>query len=174
MKQAKEARRTQGRIAASAVTPFLWFDHEAEAAAKFYVSLFAGSRITDVARNLEPGGGRPTASVVSFELGGQPFVALNGGPIYKLSPAFSIQVTCRSQRDVDTLWRRLSRGGEPGQCGWLVDRFGLSWQLIPERLGELLRDTRDGRGQRAMEAMMKMGKIDLRVLERAADGSSAE
>jgi predicted 3-demethylubiquinone-9 3-methyltransferase (glyoxalase superfamily) len=148
------------RVRVDGITPFLWFDDQAEEAARFYVATFAGSRITAV----RPGGPKGKPLAVEFELGGTPFVALNGGPTYRLSPAFSVFVQCRTQRDVDVLWTRLVRGGEPSQCGWLVDRFGLSWQVIPNRLGELLGDRDPARAQRAMEAMFKMQKIDVPTL----------
>jgi predicted 3-demethylubiquinone-9 3-methyltransferase (glyoxalase superfamily) len=155
------------RVRVESVTPFLWFDDQAEEAARFYVASFARSRITRV----RPGGPKGKALVVEFELGGTPFVALNGGPVYRLTPAFSIAVSCPTQREVDALWTRLVRGGEPSQCGWLVDRYGLSWQIVPRRLMELLGDPDPGRARRAFDAMLKMQRIVLRTIERAADGT---
>jgi predicted 3-demethylubiquinone-9 3-methyltransferase (glyoxalase superfamily) len=154
------------RVRVEALTPFLWFNDQAEDAARFYVATFAGSKIT--ARH--PGGPRGKPLVVEFQLGGTPFVALNGGPAYRLSPAFSIAVACRNQQQVDVLWGRLLRGGKASQCGWLVDRFGLSWQIVPTRMMQLLGDPDPERAQRAFRAMMKMVKIDLPTLERAARG----
>jgi predicted 3-demethylubiquinone-9 3-methyltransferase (glyoxalase superfamily) len=155
------------RVRVDSITPFLWFKDRAEEAARFYVASFAGSRITAV----RPGGPRGKALVVEFELGGTPFVALNGGPSYAPTPAFSIFVSCPTQREVDLLWTRLLRGGRPSRCGWLVDRYGLSWQVIPKRLPELLGDRDPERAGRALAAMMKMQKIDVRALERAATGT---
>jgi predicted 3-demethylubiquinone-9 3-methyltransferase (glyoxalase superfamily) len=154
------------RVRVESVTPFLWFDDQAEEAARFYVATFAGSRITEV----RPGGPRGKALGVEFELGGTPFIALNGGPVYPQTPAFSMFVSCSSQREVDVLWTRLVRGGQPSRCGWLVDRYGLSWQIIPKRLSELLGDPDPLRAGRALQAMMKMQKIVVRTLERAAEG----
>lgn len=162
-----KARRTNSaKVSVDGVTPFLWFDSEAEPAAKFYTSLFRNSRITDVGRS----GPKGPVMTVAFELSGQPFVALNGGPVYKLSPAFSVCVYCRGQREVDRLWKALVRGGEESRCGWLVDRFGLSWQIIPKRLPQLLSDPDPQRAQRALAAMMKMQKIDVAALEAAVAG----
>jgi predicted 3-demethylubiquinone-9 3-methyltransferase (glyoxalase superfamily) len=154
------------RVRVESITPFLWFDDQAEEAARFYVASFAGSRITGVT----PGGPKGKPLVVEFELGGTRFVALNGGPVYLPTPAFSIAVSCPSQREVDVLWTRLVRGGQPSRCGWLVDRFGLSWQILPKRLRELLSDPDPERAGRALKAMMRMQKIVVRTLERAAAG----
>lgn len=166
----KSPRTTGPKVSVNSVTPFLWFNHEAEEAAKFYASLIRGSKITHVTRIPSADGSGPgTAMVVEFELAGQPLVALNGGPTYRLTPAFSLSVSCRGQREVDFLWTQLSRGGQKSQCGWLVDRFGLSWQIVPVRLMELLSDPDPGRAQRAMGAMMKMTKIDVAKLELAAN-----
>ncbi|HEV2318046.1 MAG TPA: VOC family protein [Thermoplasmata archaeon] len=151
------------RVVVDSVTPFLWFDRDAQAAAKLYTSLIQNSRITEVSR-VRPGG---PVLTVAFELNGQRFLGLNGGPIYPHSPAFSIFVTCRGQREVDRLWTALTRGGEESRCGWLVDRFGLSWQIIPRRLLELLQDRDPRRARRATEAMMTMRKIDVPALEAA-------
>ena len=154
-----------------AITPCLWFDTEGEDAAELYTSLFPNSRILDVARYGEAGP-RPAGSVmtVNFELNGQEYLALNGGPEYKFTEAVSFQVFCEGQDEVDRYWNALSEGGEQGPCGWLKDRFGLSWQIVPTRLTELLRDPDPGRAQRAMQAMLRMKKLDIAELERAADG----
>jgi predicted 3-demethylubiquinone-9 3-methyltransferase (glyoxalase superfamily) len=151
------------------ITPFLWFDTEGEEAAKFYTSLFPNSKIGEIAR-YGPGGPRPEGTVmtVSFELDGQKFVALNGGPDFKFTEAVSFLVNCDTQDEVDSYWSTLSEGGEEGPCGWLKDRFGLSWQIVPKRLPELLADPDRERAQRVMAAMMKMGKIEVDELERAA------
>jgi predicted 3-demethylubiquinone-9 3-methyltransferase (glyoxalase superfamily) len=148
------------------ITPCLWFDTEGEEAATFYTSVFPNSRIVDVAR-YGSAGPRPEGTVmaVSFELDGQKFVALNGGPQFTFSEAISFQVDCQSQEEVDAYWSKLS---EEGQCGWLKDKFGLSWQIVPARLIELLQDPDRERSQRAMEAMLKMKKIEIGDVERAA------
>ncbi|MFI7130296.1 VOC family protein [Nonomuraea sp. NPDC050153] len=147
------------------ITTFLWFDGQAEEAAEFYISLFKDSRVLDVTPG--PAG---TAMVVTFELAGQRFIALNGGPEFKFTEAVSLYVDCDSQEEVDELWAKLTEGGEESQCGWLKDRYGLSWQIIPTRLQELLGDPDPERAQRAMKAMLGMRKIDVRGLEDAADG----
>ena len=147
------------------ITPFMWFDDQAEEAANFYVSLFEDSEVTHVT----PGpGGR--AQWVGFTLAGQEYMALNGGPEYSFTEAVSLFVRCKDQAEVDRLWAHLTEGGEESQCGWLKDRFGLSWQIIPDRLGELLGDPDPGRSQRAMQAMLQMRKIDVQGLEDAANG----
>lgn len=159
----------------SAITPCLWFDTEGEEAAELYTSIFPNSRIKHVARYGDAGP-RPagTAMTVSFELDGREFVALNGGPQYTFNEAVSFQIDCETQEDVDHYWERLTEGGgEPGPCGWLKDRFGVSWQVIPRRLNELLGDPDPERSQRAMAAMLKMQKIEVGELERAADGVAA-
>jgi predicted 3-demethylubiquinone-9 3-methyltransferase (glyoxalase superfamily) len=167
-------RTTRGpaaKVAVSGITPFLWFDGAAEEAARFYVSLFRGSRVDEVNRMPDPAGKGPDRVLtVAFTLAGQKFFALNGGPGFTPNPSFSFYVDCPSQAAVDRLWRGLLRGGKPSQCGWLQDRYGFSWQIIPSRLGELLMDPDPGRARRAMAAMMKMVKIDVAALERAADG----
>jgi predicted 3-demethylubiquinone-9 3-methyltransferase (glyoxalase superfamily) len=151
------------------VTPCLWFDTEAEDAATFYTSLFPNSRISEVSR-YGSAGPRPEgmAMTVAFELDGRSFVALNGGPQYTFSEAVSFQVSCADQAEVDGLWSALTEGGEEGPCGWLKDRFGLSWQIVPTRLVELLRDPDEGRSQRVMQSMLSMRKIQIDELERAA------
>jgi predicted 3-demethylubiquinone-9 3-methyltransferase (glyoxalase superfamily) len=151
------------------LTPCLWFDTEGEDAATFYASVFPNSRILHVARYGEAGP-RPAGTVmtVSFELDGQKFLALNGGPEFSFTEAISFQVHCESQEEVDAYWSKLSEGGEEGPCGWLKDRFGLSWQIVPTRLEELLGDPDPERAQRAMKAMLAMRKIEIAELERAA------
>jgi predicted 3-demethylubiquinone-9 3-methyltransferase (glyoxalase superfamily) len=151
------------------ITPCLWFDTEGEDAAKFYTSIFPNSRITDIAY-YGSAGPRPEGMVltVSFELDGEEFLALNGGPNFTFSEAVSFQVFCEDQEEVDSYWSKLSDGGEQGPCGWLKDRFGLSWQVVPTRLTELLQDPDRERSQRVMAAMMEMRKIDVEALERAA------
>jgi predicted 3-demethylubiquinone-9 3-methyltransferase (glyoxalase superfamily) len=151
------------------ITPCLWFDTEGEDAAKLYTSVFPNSKILDVSRYGE-GGPRPagTAMTVSFELEGQKFVALNGGPQYTFTEAVSFQVSCKTQDEVDHFWTKLSEGGEEGPCGWLKDRFGLSWQIVPNALPELLTDPDREKAQRVMAAMLQMKKIDIAELERAA------
>jgi predicted 3-demethylubiquinone-9 3-methyltransferase (glyoxalase superfamily) len=151
------------------LTPCLWFDTQGEEAATFYTSVFPNSRITEVARYGEAGP-RPAGTVmtVSFELDGKPFLALNGGPEFSFSEAISFQVDCNSQDEVDHYWSSLSEGGQEGPCGWLKDRFGLSWQIVPSRLPELLSDADREKAQRVMAAMLKMGKIEIAELELAA------
>jgi len=153
------------------ITPFLWFDGQAEEAAKFYVSIFPNARLGTVRRYGDAGPG-PKGSVitVSFELEGLQFTALNGGPHFKFNEAVSFVVACETQEEVDTLWDRLSRGGQMQQCGWLKDRFGLSWQIVPTVLPQLLGDPDPQRSQRVMEAMLKMTKLDIAALRRAAEG----
>ncbi len=151
------------------ISPCLWFDTEAEEAARFYTSVFPNSRIVDVAHYGEAGPREAgTVMTVEFELDGQEFVALNGGPEFTFSEAVSFQVSCESQSEVDRLWSTLSEGGEEGPCGWLKDRFGLSWQIVPTRLRELLGDPDREKSQRVMRAMLEMKKIEIDALERAA------
>jgi predicted 3-demethylubiquinone-9 3-methyltransferase (glyoxalase superfamily) len=152
-----------------AITPFPWFDTEGEEAVEFYTSVFPNSRILDVSR-YGSAGPRPegTAMTVSFELDGQKFVALNGGPEYSFTEAVSFFVSCETQDEVDRFWSALSEGGEEGPCGWLKDRFGLSWQIVPTRLPELLGGPDAGKAQRVMAAMLQMKKIEIDELERAA------
>lgn len=154
------------------ITTFLWFDGTAEEAANHYVSLFPDSRITNVAR-WGKGGPVPEGTVMSvnFELAGQGYIALNGGPMYKFTPAISLFVNCEDQREVDTLWNKfISAGGTPNQCGWLADKFGLSWQIIPKALMELMSDPDPRKAGRVAQAMMKMQKIDVAELKRAHAG----
>ena len=150
-------------------TPCLWFDTEGEDVARFYTSVFPNSRIVDIARFGEAGPREAgTVMVVTFELDGQPFTALNGGPDFTFSEAVSFQVDCADQTEVDRYWETLSEGGEQGPCGWLKDRFGLSWQIVPTRLTELLADPDRERSQRVMKAMLGMRKIEIAELEAAA------
>jgi predicted 3-demethylubiquinone-9 3-methyltransferase (glyoxalase superfamily) len=164
------------------ITTFLWFDDQAEEAARFYVKVFGerreafggggGSEILGVSRYGEGGPGTPGhAMTVQFRLDGQEFTALNGGPEFRFTEAISLYVSCGSQAEVDHLWNALLDGGEESQCGWLKDRYGLSWQIIPDRLIELLGDADPGRAQRAMQAMLQMRKIEVAELERAADAA---
>ena len=151
------------------ITPCLWFDTEGEEAANFYTSLFPNSKIREIARYGSAGPrAEGTVMTVSFELNGQEYVALNGGPDFKFNEAVSFQVGCESQEEVDRYWSGLSEGGEEGPCGWLKDRFGLSWQIVPTRLPELLGDPDREKSQRVMQAMLSMKKIEIDALERAA------
>ena len=156
----------------SKVTPWLWFDTEGEEAAELYTSVFPNSRIVEVTR-YGSAGPRPegTAMTVTFELDGQRVSALNGGSQFKHSEAFSFSVDCENQDEVDYYWEKLGDGGEHGPCGWLKDRFGLSWQIVPRRLPELLGDPDREKAQRVMAAMLEMGKIEIAELERAAEAS---
>jgi predicted 3-demethylubiquinone-9 3-methyltransferase (glyoxalase superfamily) len=150
------------------ITPFLWFDNQAEEAVKFYTSVFKNSKVGKVTRFGEAGPG-PKGSVmtVSFELEGQEFTALNGGPLFKFTEAISFVVDCKSQEEVDELWEKLSEGGEEQPCGWLKDRFGLSWQIVPTVLIEMLNDPDPEKSKRVTEAMLKMKKIDIQTLRQA-------
>ena len=154
------------------IVPNLWFDTEAEQAAEFYVSIFENSRITNVAHYTEAGP-REAGMVmtVAFELDGQPFVGINGGPEFSFSEAVSFQVDCKDQAEVDFFWERLGEGGEEGLCGWLKDRFGLSWQVVPRGMDELFADPDPARAERAMRAMFGMKKLELAELQRAGDGT---
>jgi predicted 3-demethylubiquinone-9 3-methyltransferase (glyoxalase superfamily) len=155
------------------ITPCLWFDGEAEDAARFYVSLLPDSRINRVVRSPAdtPSGPEGMVLVVEFTLAGGNFMGLNGGPQFPFTEAVSFQIACDSQAEVDRLWTALAQGGSEGPCGWLKDRWGLSWQIVPTRLQELLSDPDAGRARRAMQAMLKMGKLNIAELERAADGA---
>jgi predicted 3-demethylubiquinone-9 3-methyltransferase (glyoxalase superfamily) len=152
------------------ISPFLWFDTEAEEAANLYVSIFKNAKILSVTRYGEAGPG-PAGSVmtVDFELDGQHFTALNGGPQFKFNESISFSVDCKSQEEVDDFWEKLSAGGEEGPCGWLKDRYGLSWQINPTRLGELLSDPDPAKAGRVMQAMLRMTKIDIAALQAAYD-----
>ena len=157
------------------ITPFLWFDDQAEEAVSFYVSIFRNSRIKGMARYDDAGAkaaGRPKGSVMTaqFELGGQEFVALNGGPVFKFTEAISFVVNCDTQEELDHFWRKLSAGGQEVQCGWLKDKFGLSWQVVPTILGEMLQDEDPDKSQRVMGAMLKMKKINIEALRTAYEG----
>lgn len=152
------------------IAPFLWFDGQAEEAMNFYVSIFQNSKVNNVMRCGDAGPG-PKGSVlgVNFTLDGVDFHAINGGPVFQFSQAISFFVNCETQLEVDQLWEKLSAGGEQQQCGWLKDKFGVSWQIIPTILGKLLGDKDSGKAGRAMQAMMQMTKIDIAGLQRAAD-----
>ena len=154
------------------ITPFLWFDNNAEEAMHFYVSIFKNSKIGTVSRYGDAGPGpKGTVMLATFELEGQQFMALNGGPHYKLSPAISLYVDCKTQEEVDELWAKLTAdGGKEDRCGWLTDKFGLSWQIIPSLLGEMLSDSDREKSQRVMKAMLQMSKIDIEALKRAYAG----
>jgi predicted 3-demethylubiquinone-9 3-methyltransferase (glyoxalase superfamily) len=153
------------------ISPFLWFDSQAEEAATHYVSIFSNSKILKVARSGDAGPGPKGAVLtVDFELDGQRFTALNGGPRFRFTEAISFVVDCKTQEDVDYFWSKLTEGGEESMCGWLKDRFGLSWQVIPTALGEMIADPDPAKSRRAMEAMLKMKKIDIAVLRAAYEG----
>ncbi len=150
------------------ITPYLWFDTEAEEAANFYTSLFKNSKISGISRYGE-GAPKPAGSVmtISFELDGQEFVALNGGPEFKFNESISLYVNCQDQAEVDWFWEKLTEGGEEGPCGWLKDRYGLSWQVIPSGLGEMIAGPDAAKSQRALQAMFQMKKIDLNQMRLA-------
>jgi predicted 3-demethylubiquinone-9 3-methyltransferase (glyoxalase superfamily) len=157
------------------ITPFLWFDNQAEEAVKFYTSIFKNSKIGKIARydqQTAKAAGRPAGSVmtVEFQLEGQEFVALNGGPVFKFTEAISFVVNCKTQAEVDRFWRKLSSGGKEVQCGWLKDKYGLSWQIVPTVLGELLSAKDAAKSQRVMQAMLQMVKLDIKRLKQAAKG----
>jgi predicted 3-demethylubiquinone-9 3-methyltransferase (glyoxalase superfamily) len=150
------------------ITPFLWFDNQAEEAINFYISIFKNSKIGRVTRYGDAGPG-PKGTIMSatFQLEGQEFMALNGGPHFKFTPAISLFVDCKTQEEVDDLWERLSAGGKTERCGWLTDRFGLSWQIIPAILGQLLQDKDPQKSKRVLQAMLQMNKIDIAGLKQA-------
>ena len=153
------------------ITPFLWFDTQAEEAAKFYASVFPNSKILKAARYGEAGPGRKgSVMTVEFELAGQRMIALNGGPHFKFTEAISLSVDCSDQKEVDHYWSKLSRGGQESMCGWLKDRYGLSWQVVPTGMDKMLKDHTSPKSQRAMEAVMQMKKFDLGKLKRAYAG----
>ena len=153
------------------ITPFLWFDDKAEEATHFYVSLFKNSKINSVSRYGDAGPGpKGKVMTVAFQLNGQQFTALNGGPLFKFSEAISLMVNCETQQEVDELWDKLSAGGEKSRCGWLKDKYGLSWQIIPTALGKLMSDPDREKAGRVMQAMMQMDKIDIKRLEQAYAG----
>jgi len=154
------------------ITPFLWFDDKAEEAVNLYVSIFKNSKIGSITRYGEEGAevsGRPKGTVmtITFQLEGQAFTALNGGPHFKFTEAISFLVNCKTQEEVDELWEKLSEGGEKGQCGWLKDKYGLSWQIVPTVLGEMLNDKDAEKSKRVMHAMLQMHKIDIKRLKQA-------
>ena len=161
------------------ITPFLWFNDNAEEAVKFYASIFKKSKIGKIARYDKAGekvAGRPAGSVmtIEFEIEGQDFIALNGGPHFKFNEAVSFVVSCKTQTEVDYYWNKLSAGGKEVQCGWLTDKFGLSWQIVPTILGELMSDKDPVKSQRVMEAMLKMVKLDIEGLKQAYVGRSGK
>lgn len=154
------------------ITPCLWFDDQAEEAVKFYTSFFKNSKIGKVARYGESGAkvsGRPKGTVmtVTFELDGQEFMALNGGPIFKFTEAISLAVNCKTQEEIDELWEKLSAGGEKGVCGWLKDKYGLSWQIVPTVLDEMMQDKDAEKTERVMKALLDMKKLDIKTLRQA-------
>jgi predicted 3-demethylubiquinone-9 3-methyltransferase (glyoxalase superfamily) len=154
------------------ITPCLWFDSKAAEAANVYTSIFKNSKIVEIMRYGEAGPGpKGTVMSVTFELDGQQFIALNGGPQFTFSPAISFFVRCATQEEVDELWEKLSAGGETQRCGWLQDKFGVSWQIVPEVLGKLLQAKDPAKSQRVMAAMLKMDKLDISGLQRASEQS---
>jgi predicted 3-demethylubiquinone-9 3-methyltransferase (glyoxalase superfamily) len=154
------------------ITPCLWFDGKAEEAVNHYLSIFKNSRILNSSRYGENGPGpKGSVMVMIFELEGQKFMALNGGPMYKFTPAISLYVDCNNQEEVDELWEKLKAGGGSHQCGWVADKFGVSWQIVPTILGELLSDKDPAKTARVMEAMLKMDKLDIRLLKQAYENS---
>lgn len=160
------------------ITPCLWFDSKAEEAANFYVSLIKNSRIGNIALYDEEGAaasGRPRGSVmtVPFQLNGQQFLALNGGPQFTFSPAISLIVNCDTQEEIDMLWERLSEGGEKNVCGWLKDKYGVSWQIVPAVLGEMMQDKDEEKKRRVMKAVLQMTKIDIKAVEQAYEKKAA-
>ena len=153
------------------ITPFLWFDDKAEEAANFYVSIFKNSKIGSIARYSEEGAevsGRPkgTVMIVTFQLDGQEFIALNGGPQFTFSPAISFLVNCKTQDEIDAFWEKLSEGEQTEQCGWLKDKYGVSWQIVPTVLGEMMQDPNGEKSKRVMKALLQMVKIDIETLQR--------
>ncbi len=153
------------------ITPSLWFDDQAEEAVNFYISLFENSKILEISRYSDVGPGPAgQVMVIKFQLEGQEISALNGGPHFKFTEAISLTVNCETQAEVDRLWKKLSAGGEESQCGWLKDKFGLSWQIIPTALGELASDPDPIKSQRVIQAMLQMGKLDIATLQRAHEG----
>lgn len=150
------------------ITPFLWFDNQAEEAVKFYTTVFKNSKIVSVTRYGEAGPGpKGTVMTAAFQLDGQEFVALNGGPHFKFTEAISFVINCKTQEEVDHFWEKLSVGGEKSRCGWLKDKYGLSWQVVPRVLGEMLGDKDAEKSKRVMLAMLKMDKIEIKTLEQA-------
>ena len=157
------------------ITPFLWFNSQAEEAMNFYVSIFKNSKVLDISRYGEVGPGEEgTVMTVSFELEGQRFIGLNGGPEFPFTEAISFLVNCETQEEVDELWEKLSAGGQEGRCGWLKDKYGVWWQIIPSVLSELLQDEDHEKAGRVMRAMLRMDKIDVKGLQEAARASARE
>jgi predicted 3-demethylubiquinone-9 3-methyltransferase (glyoxalase superfamily) len=153
------------------ITPFLWFNDNAEEAMNFYISIFKNSKVLNVARYGEAGpGANGTVMTATFQLDGQEFVALNGGPHFKFTEAISFVVYCETQEEVDKFWEKLSEGGEKSRCGWLKDKYGLSWQIVPTVLAELYQDKDAEKTKRVMEAMLKMDKLDIKTLKQAYEG----
>ena len=157
------------------ITPFLWFDNKAEEAAKYYISIFKNSKIIDIVHYGESaaeasGRLKGTVMTVTFDLEGQQFMALNGGPVFKFSPAISFLINCETQEELDDLWEKLSEGGEKEQCGWLKDKFGVSWQIVPNVLSDMLQDKDAKKSERVMEALLQMKKIDIQGLRKAYAG----
>jgi predicted 3-demethylubiquinone-9 3-methyltransferase (glyoxalase superfamily) len=157
------------------ITPFLWFDSQAEEAVNFYLSVFKNSRVGNITRydaEVAKVSGRPEGSVmtIDFQLEGQDFIALNGGPQFKFTEAVSFSIDCKTQEEVDEFWTKLSEGGEEGPCGWLKDKFGLSWQVVPTVLTEMLQDKDAEKARRVMQAMLKMKKLDIAALQQAYEG----
>lgn len=158
------------------ITPCLWFDTQAEEAANFYCGIFKNAKIKDISRYGKAGQdvhGKPPGSVmtVAFELDGQPFVALNGGPLFKFTEAISFQMFCDTQAEIDHYWNALSEGGQEGPCGWLKDKYGLSWQVVPAAIPQMMSDPDPKKSERVMNAFLKMKKFDLATLQRAAEGA---
>ena len=156
------------------ISPCLWFDSEAEQAAKFYTSIFKNSKITNIShydKASAAASGQPEGSVltVAFELDGEEFLALNGGPVFKFSEAVSFMVKCETQTEIDRLWEKLTEGGEESQCGWLKDKYGVSWQIVPTILGEMLQDRNTAKSERVMKALLQMKKLDIEALKQAYD-----
>ncbi len=156
------------------ITPFLWFDGRAEEAMNHYVSIFKNSKVVSLTRYGDAGpGAKGTVMTVAFQLEGQDFVALNGGPQFKFNEAISLVVNCETQQEIDELWKKLSAGGEPSRCGWLKDKFGLSWQIIPTVLGRMLQDKDPQKAGRVMQAMLQMDKIDIARLKQAYESAGS-
>jgi predicted 3-demethylubiquinone-9 3-methyltransferase (glyoxalase superfamily) len=159
-----------GEINVQKITPFLWFDNQAEEAVNFYVSLFRNSKINSIKRYGDAGPGpKGSVMIATFQLEGQDFIALNGGPTFKFTPALSLYVDCETQSEVDQLWEDLSDGGRKDRCGWLQDKYGLSWQIIPRALQQLMGDSDPQKSARVMQAMLQMDKIDIAALKKAYD-----
>jgi predicted 3-demethylubiquinone-9 3-methyltransferase (glyoxalase superfamily) len=154
------------------IVPFLWFDNQAEEAAHFYTSIFKNSKIGKISRYGDAGPGpKGSVIVVEFQLEGQEFCALNGGSQFTFSPAISFLVNCKTQKEIDSLWEKLSEGGSRERCGWLRDKYGVSWQIVPPILGEMMRDKDPAKSQRVMEALLKMDKLDIAALKKAYEAA---